>query len=91
MAGDRPLQDSETFWELVSRRADLTPDEVLFVDQDDRRITFGEFRERAERVAAGLHAMGVGPGDEVTWQLPTRNSCSVAPPSVSSSSLAQRK
>ena len=66
------LQDSETFWELVSRRAEASPDTLIFVDEHDRRITFGEFRDRAERVAAGLHALGVQPGDAVTWQLPTR-------------------
>ena len=66
------LQDARTFWELVERRAQLTPDDLMFVDERDRRMTFGEFRDRAERVAAGLHGLGITPGTSVTWQLPTR-------------------
>ena len=44
----------------------------MLVDESDRQITFGEFRDRCEVVAAGLHAMGVGPSTPVSWQLPTR-------------------
>ena len=66
------LQDAPTFWELVARRAAMSPDALMFVDERDRRITFGEFRDRAERVAAGLHDLGITPGTSVTWQLPTR-------------------
>jgi cyclohexanecarboxylate-CoA ligase len=72
MDDGRPLQDAATMWELVERRAALTPDALALVDPDDRSLTFGELRDRAERVAAGLYAMGIGPGDEVTWQLPSR-------------------
>jgi acyl-CoA synthetase (AMP-forming)/AMP-acid ligase II len=43
----------------------------MLVDERARRVTFGEFRDRAERVAAGLAGRGVGPGTPVTWQLPT--------------------
>ncbi|MER5182889.1 AMP-binding protein [Streptomyces sp. NPDC002896] len=65
------LGASRTLWELVDRRAALTPDApVLF--QDDRHLTFGALRDRAERVAAGLYDMGVRPGTVVAWQLPTR-------------------
>lgn len=39
---------------------------------EDPRITYGEFRDRAERLAAGLAAAGVGSGAMVTWQLPSR-------------------
>ena len=44
----------------------------MLIDEHDRRLTFAEFRARAERVAAGLFALGIGPGTPVTWQLPTR-------------------
>ncbi|MFS8199450.1 class I adenylate-forming enzyme family protein [Streptomyces sp. CWNU-52B] len=65
------LGASRTFWELIERRAALTPDRpVLF--QDDRTLTFEELRAGAERTAAGLHAMGVRPSTVVAWQLPTR-------------------
>ncbi|THA72739.1 cyclohexanecarboxylate-CoA ligase [Streptomyces sp. A0958] len=65
------LSASGTFWELVERRAALTPDRP-FLLQDDRTLTFGALRARAERVAAGLYAAGVRPGTVVAWQLPTR-------------------
>ncbi|MFC3573029.1 class I adenylate-forming enzyme family protein [Streptomyces yaanensis] len=65
------LGTSRTLWELVARRAALTPDRPVLL-QDDRALSFGELRERAERVAAGLYGMGVRPGTVVAWQLPTR-------------------
>jgi len=65
------LSTSRTLWELVARRAELTPDRPVLL-QDDRSLSFGELRTRAERVAAGLYDMGVRPGTVVAWQLPTR-------------------
>ena len=39
---------------------------------DDRRsLTFGEFRQKAASVAAGLQALGVAATTTVAWQLPT--------------------
>ncbi|WP_282702606.1 AMP-binding protein [Streptomyces sp. CC219B] len=65
------LSSAGTLWELLTRRAGLTPDRpVLF--QDDRSLSFGELHARAERAAAGLYGMGVRPGTVVAWQLPTR-------------------
>ncbi|MFC9298353.1 class I adenylate-forming enzyme family protein [Streptomyces sp. NPDC057011] len=71
------LSRSATLWELITRRAALTPDTTVLIEaaEDparDRRRTFAELRDRSERVAAGLHAMGVRPGTVVAWQLPTR-------------------
>ncbi|KND45708.1 class I adenylate-forming enzyme family protein [Streptomyces stelliscabiei] len=65
------LGTSRTLWELLDRRAGLTPDRPVLL-QDDRTLSFGELRARAERVAAGLHDRGVRPGTVVAWQLPTR-------------------
>ncbi|PIM74406.1 cyclohexanecarboxylate-CoA ligase [Streptomyces sp. JV178] len=65
------LGTSRTLWELLDRRAALTPDRPVLL-QDDRTLTFGELRSRAERVAAGLYDMGVRPSTVVAWQLPTR-------------------
>ncbi|WP_353943995.1 AMP-binding protein [Streptomyces sp. HUAS MG91] len=65
------LGDSRTLWELVERRAALTPDRPVFL-QGERALTFGGLRDRAERVAAGLYERGVRPGTVVAWQLPTR-------------------
>jgi cyclohexanecarboxylate-CoA ligase len=60
-----------SLWSLVEWRAAQTPGGEMLVDERARRVTFGEFRNRAERVAAGLAGRGVGPGTPVTWQLPT--------------------
>ncbi|MCX5200534.1 AMP-binding protein [Streptomyces sp. NBC_00237] len=67
----RALDGAPTLWDLVSRRADLTPHRPALL-QEDRSVTFGELRDRAERVAAGLHELGVRAGSVVAWQLPTR-------------------
>ncbi|CAM5575460.1 Cyclohexanecarboxylate-CoA ligase OS=Streptomyces alboniger OX=132473 GN=CP975_15260 PE=3 SV=1 [Streptomyces alboniger] len=65
------LSTSRTLWDLLSRRAELTPDRPVLL-QDDRTLSFAELLGRAERVAAGLYDMGVRPGTVVAWQLPTR-------------------
>jgi acyl-coenzyme A synthetase/AMP-(fatty) acid ligase len=67
-----PLYDAKGFWELVTRRAELSADRPMLFDEHDRRVTFGEFREWAERVAAGFWDLGVREGTPVSWQLPTR-------------------
>ncbi|MGH4029654.1 class I adenylate-forming enzyme family protein [Actinomycetota bacterium Odt1-20B] len=71
------LGASRTLWELIERRAALTPDAPVLIQAaadpaDDRTLTFGGLRDRCERVAAGLHDRGVRPGTVVAWQLPTR-------------------
>ncbi|MFJ8946416.1 class I adenylate-forming enzyme family protein [Streptomyces sp. NPDC102395] len=65
------LSASRTLWDLLDRRAALTPDRPVLL-QGDRALTFGGLRERAEHTAAGLYDMGVRPGTVVAWQLPTR-------------------
>ncbi|MGW7415444.1 class I adenylate-forming enzyme family protein [Streptomyces sp. NPDC054863] len=67
----RSLGESRTLWELVARRADLTPDLPVLL-QEGRTLTFGALRTRSERVAAGLYELGVRAGSVVAWQLPTR-------------------
>ncbi|MEZ5140268.1 MAG: AMP-binding protein [Acidimicrobiales bacterium] len=66
------LENSTTLWELVERRAAATPDAMLLVEAGGRSLTCAEFRDRAERVAAGLAELGVGAGTRVTWQVPNR-------------------
>ena len=58
-------------WTLVEARAAQSPDDVLVVDDRDRTLTFGDYRDQAERVAAHLHSLGVRSGTHVAWQLPT--------------------
>lgn len=67
-----PIYDVGSLWELVERRALASPDRRMLVDQDDRAVTFAEFRDRCTAVAAGLHDLGIGPGTPVSWQLPSR-------------------
>ncbi len=66
------LTGARTMWELVDRRAAASPDHPMLIAADGETVTFGEFRHRAERVAAGLHGMGIASGSVVSWQLPTR-------------------
>lgn len=65
------MLEGTTLWDLVERRAQATPDARMVVDESGREMTFAEYRDRCERVAAALHARGIGPGVTVTWQLPT--------------------
>jgi non-ribosomal peptide synthetase component E (peptide arylation enzyme) len=60
---------TETFSSILARRAESHPDRVAIVDRAER-VTYGELRERVDRVAAGLQALGIGRGDVVTIQLP---------------------
>lgn len=66
------IRDAPTFWELVERRADLDAGRRMLIDEQGRELTFGQLRDDALRVAAGLVGLGVGPGSPVSWQLPTR-------------------
>ncbi|WP_409330015.1 class I adenylate-forming enzyme family protein [Trujillonella humicola] len=71
--GDWPwLLQAPTFPALVRARAGATPDALFLVDEADRQVTCAQFAERVDRVAAALHAEGIGPGSRVAWQLPTR-------------------
>src|SRR4029077_20998752 len=64
------IDDARSVWELVERRTAATPDRVMLYD-GDRVTTFAEYRELCERAAAGLGALDVGAGTNVSWQLPT--------------------
>jgi acyl-CoA synthetase (AMP-forming)/AMP-acid ligase II len=63
--------DERELWALIEARARATPELPLIIDERSREIRFGEYRDRALRVAAGLAALGVRGGDRVSWQLPT--------------------
>jgi cyclohexanecarboxylate-CoA ligase len=66
------ITDAHTFWEMLERRVAGSGDERFVFDDKGRSLTFREFRDAAERVAAGLQAMGVGEGTPVSWQMPTQ-------------------
>lgn len=50
--------------ELLYRHADSEPDRTAVVYAEER-LSFGELVDRIERLAAGLAAQGIGPGDAV--------------------------
>jgi acyl-CoA synthetase (AMP-forming)/AMP-acid ligase II len=64
--------EAGTLWGLLEQRAAASPERTMLLDERDRRVSFGECRAQAERVAAGLFALAIGEGTPVTWQLPTR-------------------
>jgi acyl-CoA synthetase (AMP-forming)/AMP-acid ligase II len=57
-----------TFWELATAAAANEPNRVILADGYGRSLTCSQLRNWGERVAAGL---AIGPGDVVSWQLPT--------------------
>lgn len=62
----------KTLWQLVSERALTTPDKRMAFDERGRSMTFGEYKNWCERVAAGLSQLGVGENTNVSWILPSR-------------------
>jgi acyl-CoA synthetase (AMP-forming)/AMP-acid ligase II len=63
---------SASVWSLIEARASATPDAVMVIDEDERSLTFAEYRRAAEETAAGLLALGIAADTKVSWQLPTR-------------------
>ncbi|MHB8669879.1 MAG: AMP-binding protein [Acidimicrobiales bacterium] len=63
--------EGRSVWELIEARASATPDLVMAVDEERRSLTFAGYRDAAERAAAGLAALGVAEGTNVSWELPT--------------------
>jgi len=60
-----------SLWALIEARAEAMPDGLFAVDERERRIHFGHYRDSCERVAAALYERGVRAGTPVTWTLPT--------------------
>ncbi|MGZ4139510.1 MAG: AMP-binding protein, partial [Actinomycetota bacterium] len=65
------MLDVGSFWDLITRRSQETPGARMAIDESGRMMTFAEYRDEAERTAAGLLEMGIREGDVVSWQLPT--------------------
>jgi cyclohexanecarboxylate-CoA ligase len=65
------LLNSRGYWELIRRRAQLTPHATMLVEPSGRRTRFIDYADAAERLAAALHAQGIVEGSWVTWQFPT--------------------
>ena len=62
----------KTLWQLICERAEATPGNCMAIDEKGRELTFGEYRDWSERVAAGLAERGIGMGTNVSWILPSR-------------------
>ena len=71
-----PFHDA-TVSSLLDDVAARFPDREALV-LDDERVTFAEFRQRAEILARGLAALGLGAGDKVAIWLPNRPSWFIA-------------
>jgi cyclohexanecarboxylate-CoA ligase len=57
---------------LIEARAAATPDDLVLLDEHDRSRTFAEYADDVRRTAGLLAGHGIGEGDVVAWQLPTR-------------------
>lgn len=62
---------TSSFFDLATAQAGAHHDHT-FVFDGTTSITYGEFRKRTVRLAAGLASVGVGLGDQVAVQLPNR-------------------
>jgi acyl-CoA synthetase (AMP-forming)/AMP-acid ligase II len=67
------MLEAATLWDLIVERADATPDAPMVVDESRTTLAFADYRDAAERAAAGLRERGVKEGSVVTWILPTTN------------------
>lgn len=63
--------EADTFWELVRQRAELSPDATMLIDVTGVRMSFSQYCDTAEQLAAGLYAQGIRSGMLISWQLPT--------------------
>ncbi len=75
------VADGATLTDAIFANAARVPDKVIIrykAGENFRGITAGEFASRVERVAAGLVARGVGPGDRVAVMSRTRFEWTVA-------------
>lgn len=74
MVEKKHIVREQTFWKLLEARVAATPDQLMLVEGDHKKLkaTFAEFIHLAEKLAAGLHAQGIGPDSVVAWQMPTR-------------------
>ena len=71
MTTSTSMTGATTLWELIEQRALKSSDQPMLFDAQGRMVTFGQFRDLAERTAAGLLEMGVTNQSIVSWQLPT--------------------
>jgi len=61
-----------TLGDILDRAADIHPEKEAFVDRKTR-LTYGEAREKANKLAIGLIDLGIQPLDRVLVQVPNWN------------------
>jgi len=61
-----------TFGDVFDRATDIHPEKEAFVDLYSR-LTYGEAREKTDKLAVGLMDLGIKPKDRVLLQLPNWN------------------
>jgi non-ribosomal peptide synthetase component E (peptide arylation enzyme) len=61
-----------TFGDILDRAADIHPEKEAFVD-GKTRLTYGEAREKTNKLAIGLVDLGIRPLDRVLVQIPNWN------------------
>lgn len=55
-----------TFYDLINRNASTYGNKTAWVEvDDDRRLTFTAYKEKADRLACGLQKSGVQKGDRI--------------------------
>ncbi|HET7657986.1 MAG TPA: AMP-binding protein, partial [Bacillales bacterium] len=64
---------TKSFVDYIEKHAADAPDSPAIIDQDGTVTTYGEFNEKANRVALGLLELGVSPGERIAIQLPNRS------------------
>jgi acyl-CoA synthetase (AMP-forming)/AMP-acid ligase II len=53
--------------DILTTHATATPDKVAVIDPDGPALSFAELEARANRLAHGLRALGLGTGDRIVW------------------------
>jgi 2,3-dihydroxybenzoate-AMP ligase/mycobactin salicyl-AMP ligase len=61
-----------TFGDVLDRAADIHPEKEAFIDSDTR-LTYGEAREKTNKLALSFMDLGIKPKDRVLVQLPNWN------------------
>ncbi|MEE3328321.1 MAG: AMP-binding protein [Myxococcota bacterium] len=65
------MLQSQTLWELIEQRAQLTPELLFAVDEKERSLDFAAYRTECLACAAGLADQGISADSRVSWVLPT--------------------
>ena len=58
---------------LLTRQAEQRGAHTALIDGDGNRLSYAELNTRADRMAAGLHGIGLRAGDRIVVQLPNVN------------------